>query len=321
VSSTFSDRPISADSGRSGAEAGGIRGISLGYPFLISVSKDWVLASTWSGRCLLIEVESGRAKLQPFVGDRSVGRNLRRPAVRLLDPPMCAVATGAPWGAVWTLGDDEARRIFSDHGSVNAVALSPDGCVLALGTGHYPLGPEYPKCALEIWSITGTPRRLKLARLPDVAVDQIWWDEYSDLLLVCSGELSQDRGHLWIFDGGSLELLESAPVDYCVVAGAIVEGGDCVLSVGPDRVDRRLTDELHAVDERWTLTESITTAALSYETSEIFFPTGQLINYTSGEVELLPPLPGCVGVAARPGGGFVGLAQSGMLRVWDRTSN
>jgi hypothetical protein len=321
VSSTFVDRPITlVSSGRSGKEAHGIAQVPLAHSRLVSISSELVLATTWSGYCLVIEVESGRAEMQPYVGHSGSGEMLQSPVARSRGRQVCAVATRAAWAAVWAIGDYEARRIFADHGTVNAVALSADCSLLAIGTGYYPLGPAYPKCALEIWSLVGTPRRLAMARLPDVVIDQIWWDEDCELILVCSGEISQDRGHLWIFDSNSLELCDSAPIDYCMVrAGALVRGGDWVLTAARDRLERRQRGELYPIGKQWILSGSADTAAISDETSEVFFPDGQLIDFRTGEVGSLPPLPDCAGVAARPGGGFVGLSRSGMLRVWDRS--
>lgn len=167
----------------------------MGRLALMPLSRERVLVTTFLGRCLIIDVETGLARVQPTVAQEYAGASLYTPSVGLLDRYTCAVATRSSWAGVWDVDDEAVRRVYTETGPCNAVAISPNGELLAIGTGYYPLRDPVPRCGLEIWNIDGAAELLSKVRLPDVAIDWLWWDEDLDWLLAWSGALTQDRGN------------------------------------------------------------------------------------------------------------------------------
>lgn len=315
---TVTDRKIQFDSFAGGPSI--IRqnsAVWLGYPDVLVLPNRRALITTWVGRCLLIDLETGEVEAQPLVGAKYVGSTLQRLSVAGDKHSICAVATRSTWAGVWRLGDSVARRIPTEVSAANAVALSADGAFLAIGTGMYALGSHQPKCAVEIWALEGRPELVVSTRLPDAAVDRLLWNHSAGCILAWSGARTQDRSHFWMFDENSLRILESAPFE----DGGILEGG--VDAVGRIvTVGRSLAECLEVTDSRnrghrWELDGSAIAASLSDPGDEVLLSTGQLLELRTGEHRWVEALPGCVGLGALPGGGFVGISKSGVIRIWE----
>lgn len=295
-------------------------GLQIGYPALAPLSRERVLVSTWSGRCLIIDVDTGLTEVQPMVAQRvgggATGGILSTPCAAGVDRQICAVATRSGWAGVWTVGDKVAQHIYTDSGPANAVALSPAGDLLAIGTGYYPLSSPVPRCGLEIWQISEAPELLAKVRLPDVAVDYIWWDVDRDLILAWSGAVTQNRGNLWVFDADDFRLQEAVALDYLpTLGGAMIDYGGWILTISTGRLELRSTDYLNEVHYSKSFNKSYS-AAICSEMGQVLLPHGELINFYNGQSATLEPLPDCVAVSARPDGGFLGLSSTGVLRVW-----
>jgi hypothetical protein len=103
-----------------------------------------------------------------------------------------------------------------NDGPVNTVAVSPQGDRLALGTGYYPLAPgTEPKAFVELWDSTDARVCRAARRLAGVVVDRLTWDATGTRLLVSTGAITQDRGHVALLNGLTLALLDVAEVDSC----------------------------------------------------------------------------------------------------------
>lgn len=289
----------------------------VGHLALMPLSRERVLITTFLGRCLIVDVETGLARVQPTVAQGYVGAALYTPSVGLGDRYTCAVATRSSWAGVWDVGDEAVRRVYTETGPCNSVAVSPSGDLLAVGTGFYPLSLPAPRCGLEIWNVDGTPDLLSKLRLPDVAIDWIWWDEDLDRLLAWSGVATQDRGNLWIFDIANLRLLDSVALHSSGVhTGALVNSRSEVLTVTTNQLEVRSRTDLEEIVFQRDL-PAADSLAISIDTAEVLLTSGELYSFVDSGSRSLEPLPGCIAVAARPGGGFLGLSKSGVLRTWD----
>jgi hypothetical protein len=293
--------------------------LHFGFPSIAPVSASQLLASTWSGHCLLIDVDTALADSQPSVASGYAGHTLRSPVTTGSTSPLFAVATTAAWAGTWRPGAAAAQRIENRFSACNAVALDPDGDLLAIGTGYYPLGSTYPQCAIELWTTGERPALLDWVRLPDVAVDRLHWDAESCTLFAWTGTITQDSGHLWRLELEPLRIIDAAPVAYhgrrCGE-----RWGDYIVSIGAGSLELRALDNLSKVVRRSTLAADVNCAAVSGASNSLLLSTGELIDLDSFERSRLEALNGCTGIAALPTGDFAGINTEGVLRIWDRTS-
>jgi hypothetical protein len=290
--------------------------LQLGMPALTAAPPGQVLASTWSGHCLLIDVETAIAESQPPVATGHVGHTLRSPVSTDSAPPFFAVATTAGWAGIWRPGDATAQRLENRFSACNAVALAPDGDLIAIGTGFYPLGSQYPECAIELWTTSERPVLQDWVRLPDVVVDRLYWDADSSMLFAWTGEITQESGHIWRLEVDPLRIIDAAPVGY---AGTLCGGrwGDHLVSVGGGSIELRYVDSLRQIVRRAHVDGEPTAAALSESYGTVVLSTGELVELASFERSNLLRLDGCTGIAALPDGAFAGIAGDGRLRIWN----
>lgn len=293
--------------------------LQLGVPFIAAVSASQLLASTWMGHCLLIDVATALADSQPAVASRYAGHTLRSPMSTDSASPLFAVATTAAWAGIWRPGDAVPQRIENRFSACNAVALAPGGDLLAIGTGYYPLGSNYPHCAIELWTTGERPELLDWVRLPDVVVDRLHWDAESSTLFAWTGTITQDSGHLWRLELEPLRIIDAAPVGY--------HGSRCgerwedyVVTIGGGSLELRALDNLSEVVRKSTIAVDVNCAAISGTSNSVLLSTGELIDLDSFERSRLETLKGCTGIAALPTGDFAGISGDGVLRIWDRAS-
>jgi len=315
---TFTDRKLRLDLLSSGSSIfHQPLEVWLGFPDILMLDNRRALVSTWAGCCLIIDIETGEVEPQPVVSTTFAGFTVQRPSVGGEQRSICAVATRAAWAGVWRLGDTHARRIPTQGSAANAVALSADGCFLAIGTGMYALGDRQPKCTVEIWSLEDQPKLIVSTRLPDAAVDHIHWDHCEGRILAWSGARTQDRSHFWMFDQNSLRILESMPFeDWGILEGAVDESGR-IVTVGSARAE--CVDVTDSIGERfrWELHESPIAATMNEDGDEVLLSTGELLELSTGEHRWVEALDDCVGLGPLPEGGYVGISNAGVLRIWE----
>lgn len=297
----------------------------LCHASLVALSDHEIIATTWSGRCLLINIDTGEALPQPTVaslhdGLPGVGITLDSPSVRAGDPPVVGVATRAPWAGLWSLGAREALKLAPQRsGPVTAIAFSPHAAVAAIGLGFYPLSNDRRSAAIELWTLGAEPRLVASnVLLPDAAVDQLAWDPYQNRLLALSGSVTQDGGHLWIFDGDTLSLLHVVETaGYMFRFAGFVDGGSSAVAISWNTVELHEISRPIKQPRRWTSSEDIRGAGICDTTSRLLLSTGDIITFDREAIDRVEIIPDCVDVEVLPGGRWVALSEAGTLRIWD----
>lgn len=294
---------------------------TLEHAGITPATRDLALLSTWAGRCILVDVNSGDVENQPEVGLDGVGLALRTPSCARQRHLRFAVSGQVGWASVWAQGDTEAQRVFPVHSNtVNTVALSPDGELLGIGTGYMPLTPELKKGAVELWSLRGTPMCISHTVLQDVCTSFLGWHPSSEYLAAFSTDGGQEEGHLWCLEVPSLQTIAAVriPLGGMPVAVGFVDGGTGITIVGPHHVERRESPAIDKVTGLWQFDETIVHASMSVNSERVLLSTGHLISTRDGSMESIDLVPSCRATALRPGGGYLALSSGGVLRVWDQ---
>lgn len=292
----------------------------LEYSSLVPVKQDLLLASTWNGRCILLDARTGDVELQPLVSRDHAGTTLDVPSVASGKPTLFAVSGRVSWASVWRRGDDVARMIYPNQANaVSAVALSPDGEAIAIGTGRHPLTRETRKAAVEIWSLEEEQRCIASTLLSDVVVMGLDWHPSSGHLLALTGTIEQDGGHLWLLECPSLIVASSSAIKGGLPKkAAFLDRGSSAIVVGRHHVEQRHTASLDRIARYWSITPEISHAAISSASSEVLLSTGQLLCAGDNTVRTLNLPPQCAATAILPSGGYVAMTADGLLRVWNR---
>jgi hypothetical protein len=293
------------------------------WPFLRAVGSDQVLVSAFGPCCYLVNSATGSVRPEPQVsrplgmGGVELGLALRTPSVEG-DPPTCGVAARTGWASVWRLGADAATGLYPRRwGPVNCLALAPRADTIALGLGYYPLDHTEVHAGVEIWSVDGNTC-IGSRSVPGVSVDVLIWSNDPAGLIALTGARSQGCGFLVMLDAGSLALLDVIETNasmYC--AGGVFGAGERQLVlVSPLSVEIRRAVEPYDIVWQFTPSAEVSDAAICPEREQVLLPTGQLVDLQTRSVVQLEPLPGCVGVAVHPDGGYYGIAETGILRQW-----
>jgi hypothetical protein len=295
-----------------------LSGSYVGYPELCNLPNGNLLASTWSGCCFEINPDSGRVTIQPRIGDTLAGGCLSSPTATAAQPILCSAATRIIWTELWQLGATQTLRVKTD-GPVNAVALSPQGDLLATGLGMYPLDPDHdPRAAIELFSTTDPSEPLGRRVLPGVAVDRVVFHPTRELLVAVTGARSQDRGHVLLLDRRTLNLHDVAETNFFSCHAAIIDvGSDRLILAYRDGIQVRSLDQLWNVEWESRAADELFSAAYDAERDWIFLSNGQVLSPDDGEVARLPALDNCTGLAILRDGRVAGISQAGVLRVWE----
>lgn len=288
----------------------------LGYPEICNLPNGNLLVSTWSGYCFEVNPDSGEVTIQPQVVSNH--GTLGCPTATASEPVLCSAATRVVWTALWQLRASQTSRVHTD-GPVNSVALSPQGDLLAAGLGMYPLNPNHhPLAAIELFSTADLPQPLERRVLPGVAVDRLVFHPSRDLLVAVTGARSQDRGHVLLLDRRTLRFADVAETDFFSCRAAIVDKeSDRLIFAYRDGVQLRSLDQLWNVQWEWRAPHELLGAAHDAERNLIFLSNGQVLSADVGEVERLPALDKCTGLAVLRDGRVAGISQTGVLRVWE----
>lgn len=194
-----------------------------GFPCIVAKGTEEAVVSDWSGNLTLLDLQRKSVvkheNVSWFLDGQSLGcKTLASLEIEPESRRWFAVATRGGYAALWNPDSSEVVKIHPERGgSVNAVAFSPDGTRLALGTGFYNLMPgRVVRAIVEVWSLSdGPPTYLMSTTLPGVCVDRILWDADLDRIVCTTGDQSQGFGHLCCLDAESLRCsasIESRPV-------------------------------------------------------------------------------------------------------------
>lgn len=294
----------------------------VGHPRIVARGRDQAIVCDWTGILSLIElVRKSIVKTENVAwesqGQRLGCTNLSALQVEPERGHSCVVATRGAYAALWNLESSEVIKLHPDTGPVNAVAYSPDGSRLAIGTGYYNLSPgRIVRPTLQVWDLEGTePMQLMSTTLPGLCVDTILWDSDCDRIVCVTGDASQESGYLCCLDGDSLRSHCLDRIPLAVVSRILVVGQSYLVAHrgGIQAYDR---DDF---SPGWTHTECVESADLALdEETDILFFSGTTFLGSDGEVLGKAESPGtCTSVAARPDGGFLSVSNQGMVSVWD----
>jgi hypothetical protein len=292
---------------------------------LVWVEGNTLLMSSWEGRCALVDTADGALVWQPDIAlymgaTRLAGYVLNRPAVSTGQRFLFAAAANITRAAVWRSGDVDFQRIEPLQASpVNAVGLSPDGTLLAMGTGYVLLHPDLRKAGVEIWELGKAPSCIASTLLSDVVVLTVDWHPKLPYLLVLTAKIEQTGGHLWLLEYPSLNPLECIPVDGGIpVTAAFADSGAAAIVVGPHDVTLRHTSSIGQVSGRHETNASIEYAGISETTNEVLLSTGDLLRGPLLSQRRLQLPDDCVATAITPDQ-YIGLTGDGVVRIWERT--
>jgi hypothetical protein len=295
------------------------------HPFLRAVGSDHVLVSAWGPGCYLVNTATGSIESEPRVSHTitigSSGLELGTELTSLSvegDPPICGVAARTGWANVWRLGADAAAELYPRRcGPVNCLALAPHADTIALGLGYYPLDHTEVHAGVETWSVDGSTC-IGSRSVPGVSVDVLIWSNNPAGLIALTGARSQDHGFLIMLDADSLALLDVVETNASMYgAGGVFGAGERELVlVSRLVVEIRRAVEPYDIAWQFTPSGSVHDAAICPEREQVLLTTGQLVDLQTRAVVQLEPLPGCIGVAVHPDGGYYGIAETGILRQW-----
>lgn len=294
----------------------------VGYPRLVARGRDQAIVCDWTGTISLLDLSrksivKNENVAWVFQGQRLGCTNLSSLQIQPEEGDSCVVATRGAYAALWNLESSEVLKIETGHGPVNAVAYSPDGTRLAIGTGFYDLSSgRIVRPTIEVWDLADSePTRLMSTSLPGLCVDTMHWDSDYDRIVCVTGDASQESGFLCCLDGDSLRshCLDRIPF---AAASRILGVGQSYLVAHRGGVQAYDRDDF---SPRWTHSESVESADLAHdEETDILFFSGTTFLGSDGEVVGKAEFPGTFSsVAPRPDGGFLGVSKEGMISVWD----
>jgi hypothetical protein len=301
----------------------------VGHPCIVALDRDRCAVADATGHVTAVNLRTKEVGPRLFVGaEEGRGschlRSLRRHPER---PGVVAVATRGAHAAIGDLDRLAVDRIVPEQGgTVNAVAFSPDGRGVAIGTGAYALSGEPPPARVELWTLSaeGPPEYAGFTALPGACVDAIAWHPDGQTFACASGLRSQKAGFIAQVGAGDIrprsfiEIASAgtgricyddrdAPGSHLAVA---FKGGFRLLSAGNGKEAWR-ADRPDAPD--FGLDFDIDTRA-----RRVVLSNGAVLDARDGaEIGRFLAMKDCTSIAARPGGGYIGASSRGRIYCWD----
>jgi hypothetical protein len=210
-------------------------------------------------------------------------------------------------------------------GTVSSVAFSPDGQILAIGTGSYSVTGDPQRAQIEFWALSASnvPEYRSFTALPGVCVDAITWRNDGDRVACATGLRSQKGGYIaqvdasqlrpfsffetsWTGSGRLCYLDRESPGSHLGVAFhgefRVVNSQDGKEALRADRSE--LPDLLQDFDH-------------DPENQELVLTSGVVINPFDGdEKNRFLVMKDCTSIAFRPGGGYLGASNRGKIYCW-----
>lgn len=291
----------------------------LGYPELCILPSGSLLVSTWLGFCIEVDWKSEAFEDQPMIGVNTfIPPCLRSPTASTTKPILCCAATSQICTAVWCLGEDQTTQLATT-GPINTVLFAPQGDWLALGLEMYPLASRHSPCAVvEIYETANLDEIVARRILPGVAVDKIVHISSRDQLVVLTGARSQNRGHIFLLDLHTCNLVDVAEIEESLCRTAFIdEDAGQLMLVFNGGIQIRFLDDLQSVEWHWPVPEGISCAAYDQKKNWIYLSNGAVLEPGVGEVERIETLKDCSSMVVLPSGLVAGINMMGVLRIWE----
>lgn len=300
----------------------------VGSPCLVAIDRDRCVVADGTGNLTAVALKAQAVGPQLFVGvTGGTATNLRSLRSNPTRPWMLAVATRGAYAAI---GDLERMSVAKIHpvegGTVQAVAISPDGQTLAIGTGAYSAAGPPPAARLELWDLAPEvgPRFLVSAAMPGACVDAVAWGPDGSGIACALGMRSQKSGFVAQLDAGGLRALSYFETSFAGASRLAYLDGDApgsrlaVALKGGFRV-------LDAVDgvEAWRIDRPESPdVPLDFdvlaEEGLVVLNSGLVLDASGGSMRSrFLAMNDCTSIAVRPGGGFIGASNRGRIYCWD----
>ena len=300
----------------------------VGSPCIVAIDRDRCVVADGTGNLTAVDLKPQVVGPRLFVGvSGGMATNLRSLRSTPARPWMVAVATRGAYAAI---GDLEQMSVAKIHpvegGTVQAVAISPDGCTLAIGTGSYTAAGPPPAAGLELWDLSpeGGPRFVVSAAMPGACLDAVMWSPDGARIACALGMRLQKTGFVAQFDAARLRALSyfetpfasasrlgyldgNTPASRLAVA---LRGGFRVL----DAVDGT---EAWRIDRPESPDVPLDFDVLADE-GLVVLNSGLVLDVRDGSTRSrFLAMNDCTSIAARPGGGFIGASNRGRIYCWD----
>lgn len=298
----------------------------VGNPCIVAIDRDRCAVADGTGNVTAVNLRTQEVGPRLFVGiaggTASNLRSLRRDPSR---PGGVAVASRAAYAAIGDVDRGSVAKIHPvEGGTVQSVAISPDGKWLAIGTGAYSVsGPAQP-AHLELWGLSDEegPYHIGYAALPGVCVDAIAWSPDGGRIACASGLRSQKAGFVAQLEAEGLRALSFFDTPWagtgrlgyadasCSHLAVASRGGFRVLAAGDGQEAWRL--------DRPESPDVLPDFDLIPEERAIVLTSGQVLDALDGtERSKFLAMNDCTSIAARPGGGYIGVSSRGRIYCWD----
>lgn len=315
----------------------------LWYPELLPLRDGRVAVTDQSGMLRIANWETRAVELEMYVGDHlethAGGQGLLVCQVlgRATENPVptgeLAIPTRGGYVALVRPETGNLVRLAShSDGPVNCALYHPEGGLLVLGIGFYPLGRPRDlweeTARVEVWDVrAGEPVCLSVAAVPGVCVDCLDWAAGGAELACVSGMRPQDQGFISL-----LEFPALVPMGFVAIPrvwnrsvevfeeyegwGHAERAPTCALVTDAKRATLyslqegrpRWSEELSG-EEPWATCDRDRVAILS---------DGRILDLLrGGQIGQFEPMPGCRALAFGRGGEDVwGVSANGLLCRW-----
>ncbi len=300
----------------------------VGSPCIVAIDRDRCVVADGTGNLTAVDLKAQTVGPQLFVGVAGgTATNLRSLRGNPARPWMVAVATRGAYAAI---GDLEQKSVSKIHpvegGTVQAVAISPDGGTLAIGTGAYTAAGPPPAARLELWNLSPEvgARFVDSAALPGACLDAVAWSPDGSRLACALGMRSQKAGFVAQLDAGGLRALSYFDIPF---AGASrigylegnAPGSQLAVSL---RGGFRVLDAVNGA-EAWRIDRPESPdVPLDFDIlaakGEVVLNSGLVLDARDGSIRSkFLAMNDCTSIAGRPGGGFIGASNRGRIYCWD----
>jgi hypothetical protein len=301
----------------------------VGSPCIVAQDPELCVVGDATGHLTVINLTTQAILSRAYVGAEGghASSNLRSLRAGPRGSKTVAVATRGGYAAIVHFGRQVVEKVYPQQGgSVNAVAISPDGQLVAIGTGHYSLSGDPPPARIEIWNLPlfGAPQYRTFAALPGVCIDAIAWSRDGYLIACAAGLRSQKGGTIAQFDAAQLRPVSffdtpwcnSGRIDYLNRGASnshlavVFRGGFRVFEAWDGR-------EAWRVDST-EVPDLIQDFDHDPDNQELALTSGVILDAFDGsQKKHFLAMKDCTSIAIRPGGGYLGASNRGRVYCWD----
>ncbi len=299
----------------------------VGSPCIIPQDHEHCVVADATGHLTVIHLTTEHVLARIFVGvtGGQLTGNLR--SLRAGPRGLNAVATRGGYAVVVDLDRQVVSKVYPEQGgTVNTVALSPDGRFLAIGTGSYSPSVDAQPARIELWELSDdrSPEFRSFAALPGVCIDTIVWNRACDRIACASGLASHKAGFIVQFDASQLR-----PVSFFEASWAGSGRLEYVDRESPSshlavlfRGSFRVVDSWNGKEawrvDRPDMPDLLQDFDHDPENREIVLTSGRVLDAATGaEKKHFLVMKDCTSIAIRPGGGYVGASNRGRIYCWD----